>query len=103
LAWHHYSNRVCARQVIWSYYPRHAALMDVTFPVLDVRKLIMLEAVAAEGSLAAAARRLQRTRSALSQQVSALEAEAGTALIDRTVNRVTLTPAGRALVEHAER
>ena len=77
--------------------------MDVTYPVLDVRKLIMLEAVAAEGSIAAAARRLQYTRSAVSQQVSALEAEAGTALIDRAGNRVTLTPAGRALVEHAER
>jgi DNA-binding transcriptional LysR family regulator len=77
--------------------------MDVTFPVLDVRKLIMLEAVMAEGSIAAAARRLQYTRSAVSQQLSALEAEAGTALIDRTGNHITLTPAGRALVEHAER
>jgi molybdenum-dependent DNA-binding transcriptional regulator ModE len=36
--------------------------MDVTFTVLDVRKLIMLEVVAAEGSIAAAARRLQYTR-----------------------------------------
>jgi DNA-binding transcriptional LysR family regulator len=71
--------------------------------VLDVRKLIMLEAVMAEGSIAAAARRLQYTRSAVSQQLSALEAEAGTALIDRTGNHITLTPAGRALVEHAER
>src|SRR6204780_3248080 len=71
--------------------------------VLDVRKLIMLQAVMAEGSIAAAARRLQYTRSAVSQQMSALEAEAGTALIDRTGNRITLTPAGRALVEHAER
>ena len=77
--------------------------MDVTFPMLDVRKLIMLEAVMAEGSIAAAARRLQYTRSAVSQQVSALEAEAGTPLIDRAGNRITLTPAGRALVEHAER
>ena len=77
--------------------------MDVTFDVLDVRKLIMLEAVMAEGTIAAAARRLQYTRSAVSQQISALEAEAGTALIDRTGNRITLTPAGRALVEHAER
>ena len=57
----------------------------------------------AEGSIAAAARRLQYTRSAVSQQLSALEAEAGTALIDRTGNHITLTPAGRALVEHAER
>jgi DNA-binding transcriptional LysR family regulator len=71
--------------------------------MLDVRKLIMLQAVMAEGSIAAAARRLQYTRSAVSQQISALEAEAGTALIDRTGNRITLTPAGRALVEHAER
>jgi DNA-binding transcriptional LysR family regulator len=77
--------------------------MDVTFPVLDVRKLIMLEAVMAEGSIAAAARRLRYTRSAVSQQLSALEAEAGTALIDRTGNHITLTPAGRALVQHAER
>jgi DNA-binding transcriptional LysR family regulator len=75
----------------------------VTFHVLDVRKLIMLQAVMAEGSIAAAARRLRYTRSAVSQQLSALEAEAGTALIDRTGNRITLTPAGRALVEHAER
>ena len=51
--------------------------------VLDVRKLIMLEAVMAEGSIAAAARRLQYTRSAVSQQISALEAEAGTPLVDR--------------------
>jgi DNA-binding transcriptional LysR family regulator len=71
--------------------------------VLDVRKLIMLQAVMAEGSIAAAARRLQYTRSAVSQQLSALETEAGTALIDRTGNHITLTPAGRALVEHAER
>src|SRR6201986_500659 len=77
--------------------------MDVTFPVLDVRKLIMLEAVMAEGTIAAAARRLQYTRSAVSQQISALEAEAGTPLIDRAGNRITLPPAGRALVEHAER
>jgi DNA-binding transcriptional LysR family regulator len=71
--------------------------------MLDVRKLIMLRAVAAEGSIAAAARTLRYTRSAVSQQLSALEAEAGTQLVDRVANRVTLTPAGRALVEHTER
>jgi DNA-binding transcriptional LysR family regulator len=71
--------------------------------MLDVRKLIMLRAVAAEGSIAAAARRLQYTRSAVSQQLSALEAEAGAALVNRAGNKITLTPAGRTLVEHAER
>src|ERR1700749_1181229 len=71
--------------------------------MLDVRKLIMLRAVAAEGSIAAAARRLQYTRSAVSQQLSALEAETGAALVERAGNRITLTPAGRNLVEHTER
>ncbi|HYS37294.1 MAG TPA: LysR family transcriptional regulator [Pseudonocardiaceae bacterium] len=71
--------------------------------MLDVRKLVMLRAIAAEGSIAAAGRALKYTRSAVSQQLTALESEAGTALVDRAGNRVTLTPAGRSLVEHAER
>ena len=44
--------------------------------MLDVRRLIMLRAVAAEGSIAGAARRLRYTRPTVSQQVSALEAAA---------------------------
>jgi DNA-binding transcriptional LysR family regulator len=71
--------------------------------MLDVRKLLMLRAIAAEGSIAAAARALSYTRSAVSQQLSALESEAGVALVDRVGNRVGLTSAGRALVEHTER
>jgi DNA-binding transcriptional LysR family regulator len=71
--------------------------------MLDVRKLLMLRAVAAEGSIAAAGRALRYTRSAVSQQLSALETEAGTALVDRRGNRITLTPAGRILLEHTER
>ncbi|MCW2644186.1 MAG: hypothetical protein QOF87_2764 [Pseudonocardiales bacterium] len=71
--------------------------------MLDVRKLLMLRSIAAEGSIAAAARALNYTRSAVSQQLTALESEAGIALVDRVGNRVTLTSAGRALVEHTER
>lgn len=71
--------------------------------MLDVRKLILLRAVAVEGSIAAAGRALSYTRSAVSQQLSALEAEAGIALVSRAGNRIALTPAGRKLVEHAER
>src|ERR1700729_1351506 len=71
--------------------------------MLDVRKLVMLRAVAAEGSIAAAARALRYPRAAVSQQLSSLEAEAGTSLVDRRGNRVTLTPAGRVLLEHTER
>jgi len=71
--------------------------------MLDVRKLITLRAIASEGSIAAAGRALRYTRPAVSQQLTALENEAGTALVNRAGNRVTLTPAGRNLVEHAER
>jgi molybdate transport repressor ModE-like protein len=71
--------------------------------VLDVRKLIMLRAIAAEGSIAAAGRALQYTRSAVSQQLSALERETGAQLVERAGGRVTLTPVGQELVEHTER
>ena len=71
--------------------------------MLELRKLIMLRAVAAEGSIAGAARALQYTRSAVSQQLSSLEHETGTSLVGRHGNRVSLTAAGRALVEHTER
>jgi len=71
--------------------------------MLDVRKLVMLRVVAVEGSIAAAARSLQYTRSAVSQQLSALESEVGTALVERRGRMVTLTPAGRTLVQHTER
>lgn len=71
--------------------------------MLDVRKLVILRAIATEGSIAAAGRALRYTRSAVSQQLTALEHEAGTSLVSRAGNRVTLTPAGRNLVDHAER
>jgi DNA-binding transcriptional LysR family regulator len=71
--------------------------------MLDTQKLIMLRAVATEGSIAAAARALGYTRSAVSQQLSALERFADTSLLVRTGNRVTLTPVGRTLVDHTER
>jgi DNA-binding transcriptional LysR family regulator len=71
--------------------------------MLDVHRLLMLRAVAAEGSIAAAARSLQYTRSAVSQQLSALESEAGAHLVDRTGNRIRLTRLGAALVAQTER
>ncbi|NEA87931.1 LysR family transcriptional regulator [Streptomyces sp. SID9913] len=70
--------------------------------MLDVRKLVLLREVGARGSIAAAAEALNYTRSAVSQQLSALEAETGVALLDRGSNRVVLTPAGRLLVGHTD-
>lgn len=70
--------------------------------MLDVRRLRVLREVAAQGSFSAAAEALAYTQSAVSQQVSALEKEAGTRLVDRGARGVTLTDAGRALVLHAD-
>jgi DNA-binding transcriptional LysR family regulator len=55
-------------------------------------------AVAAAGSLAAAAARLGLAPSGLSRQMAALERELGTPLFDRRADGVRLTPAGRAFL-----
>lgn len=70
--------------------------------MLDVRRLRVLREVATHGSFSAAAESLAYTQSAVSQQVAALEREAGTKLVDRASRGVTLTDAGRALVTHAD-
>jgi DNA-binding transcriptional LysR family regulator len=75
----------------------------VNVTVLDVRKLILLREVAARGSIAAAAETLHLTRSAVSQQLTALETETRTSLLNRTGRRAALTAEGRLLVQHAER
>jgi DNA-binding transcriptional LysR family regulator len=70
--------------------------------MLDVRRLRLLRDLAHHGTIAAVAAAAAYTPSAVSQQLSALEREAGVPLLTRTGRRVELTAAGRALVEHAE-
>src|SRR3954462_3756237 len=70
--------------------------------MLDVRRLRLLRALAQRGTIAAVAEAHTYTPSAVSQQLAALEREAGVALLTRTGRRVALTPAGRTLVGHAE-
>ncbi|HXS44663.1 MAG TPA: LysR family transcriptional regulator [Solirubrobacteraceae bacterium] len=70
--------------------------------MLDVRRMRVLREVAARGSFSAAADALAYTQSAVSQQIAALEREAGTVLVDRSARGVRLTDAGRALVDHAD-
>jgi DNA-binding transcriptional LysR family regulator len=70
--------------------------------MLDVRRLRVLRAVAQHGSFSAAADALSYTQSAVSQQIAALEREAGTLLVQRNARGVRLTDAGRALVRHTE-
>src|SRR3954451_23161428 len=70
--------------------------------MLDVRRMRVLREVARRGSFSAAANALAYTQSAVSQQIAALEREAGTRLVERNARGVRLTDAGRALVEHAD-
>src|SRR2546430_17477915 len=70
--------------------------------MLDVKRLKVLREVARSGSFSAAADELGYTQPAISQQISALEREAGTRLLQRGARGVTLTDAGRALVDHSD-
>ncbi len=70
--------------------------------MLDVRRLRVLREVTRQGSFSGAADALAFTQSAVSQQVAALEREAGTSLVERGPRGVRLTDAGRALVSHAD-
>src|SRR3954454_3567986 len=70
--------------------------------MLDVRRLRVLKEVAAKGSFSAAADSLAYTQSAVSQQIPALEREAGLQLVERSARGVNLTDAGRVLIGHAD-
>ena len=70
--------------------------------MLDVRRLRVLREVATRGSFSSAADALNFTQSAVSQQIAALEREAGTTLVERNARGVRLTEAGEALVRHTD-
>jgi DNA-binding transcriptional LysR family regulator len=70
--------------------------------MLDVRRMRVLREVAQRGSFSAAAEALAYTQSAVSQQIAALEREAGTKLVERNARGVRLTDAGRVVVRHAD-
>src|SRR5438067_13713722 len=71
--------------------------------MLDVRRMRVLREVAAQRSFSAAAKKLGYTQSAVSQQIAALEREAGATLIERNPRGIRLTDAGEALVRHADK
>ncbi|WP_449066131.1 LysR family transcriptional regulator, partial [Planomonospora algeriensis] len=66
---------------------------------MDPHLLRTFVTVADLRSFSAAAERLGYTQSAVSQQIAALEADLGVALLGR--RPVAPTPAGRRLLEHA--
>jgi DNA-binding transcriptional LysR family regulator len=70
--------------------------------MMDVRRLRLLLELTRRGTITAVASALDYTPSAVSQQLAALEREAGVPLLERTGRRVALTPAGLLLAQYAE-
>ncbi|WP_019447817.1 LysR family transcriptional regulator [Cupriavidus sp. BIS7] len=60
-------------------------------------------ALATAGSLSAAARDLGITTAAVSKRLGQMETRIGTPLVTRTTRRMSLTPEGEVLLEHARR
>ncbi len=74
----------------------------LTITMLDLTGLAMLREFAVRGTLAATAEAMGYSPSAISQQLAALERQAGVPLTVRTGRRLRLTPAGERLVTHAD-
>ena len=70
--------------------------------MLELRRLRLLRELNERGTIAAVADALQFTPSAVSQQLSMLEREAGVQLLERAGRGVRLTDAALVLVEHAD-
>ena len=71
--------------------------------MLNFERLRILHAVAAHGSVNAAAAALHVTNSAVSQQIAKLENDLGQPLLERNGRGVRLTDAAAALASHARR
>src|ERR1700727_687324 len=70
--------------------------------MIDVRRLRLLFELSRRGTITAVAEALAYTPSAVSQQLAALEREAGVPLLERAGRRVALNPAGALLARYAE-
>lgn len=70
---------------------------------VEVRHMLLLQAVAEEGSVTRAGLRLNLTQSALSHQLADLEQRLGTRLFHRVGKKMVLTPAGERLLRSATR
>jgi len=71
--------------------------------MIDVGRLRALDAIARYGTIQAAGEAMRCTPSAVSQQLSKLERETKTTLVEKNGRRLRLTDAGRVLADHAGR
>ena len=70
--------------------------------MLDLRRLHYFRAIAAHGSLSAAARVLNVAQPALTHHIAEMEQSFGVLLFQRSTRGVTLTAEGRRLLQHAD-
>ncbi len=68
---------------------------------MELRQLRYFVAVAEEGNISRAAKRIFLTQPALSRQIKALEEEIGQCLLERQAHSIRLTPVGEALLGEA--
>ena len=68
---------------------------------MELRQLRHFVAVAEDGNISRAAKRVFLTQPALSRQIKALEEEIGQCLLERQAHSIRLTPAGEALLREA--
>ena len=70
-------------------------------PGMELRQLRYFVAVAEDGNISRAAKRIFLTQPALSRQIKSLEDEIGQCLLERQAHSIRLTPVGEALLREA--
>jgi LysR family transcriptional regulator, benzoate and cis,cis-muconate-responsive activator of ben and cat genes len=70
-------------------------------PTMELRQLRYFIAVAEEGNISRAAKKMFLTQPALSRKIKALEEEIGQCLLERQAHSIRLTPVGEAMVREA--
>src|SRR5512141_1770237 len=68
---------------------------------MELRQLRYFVAVAEQGNISQAAKRIYLTQPALSRQIKLLEDEIGQCLLERQAHSIRLTPAGETLLREA--
>lgn len=68
---------------------------------MDLKQLLYFKTVVEEGTISAAAKKLNLSQPPLSQQIKQLESELGVTLMERGARKITLNEAGRVLYEKA--
>ena len=69
---------------------------------MDIKQLKYFIAIAEEGSISKAAKRLHMAQPPLSQQLKAMESELGVELFERSTRKLEITSSGQAMYHKAK-